>query len=96
MIAQQIRAILLAKATAACRSGFLAFIATIHSARAPLYFAATRSTEVQPTTSILRKYRLPILVMEPSFSLPPVECWFGVNPRDALKSRADLNARGSG
>src|SRR5208282_5917291 len=96
MIAQHILASLLAKATATTRSGFLAFIAAIQSARAPLYLWATRSTEVQPTTSILRKYRLPFFVMPPSFSLPPLECWLGVRPRDALKSLADLNALGSG
>jgi len=58
--------------------------------------AATRSTEVHPTTSILRKYRLPFLVMTPSFSLPPLEYWFGVIPSEALKSRPDLNTPGSG
>src|SRR5271166_3835892 len=63
MIAQHILASLLANATA-----------TIHSAREPLYLWATRRTEVQPTTSILRRYRLPFLVMAPSFSLPPLEC----------------------
>src|SRR5271166_4520760 len=74
MIAQHILASLLANATATSRSGFLARIATIHSAREPLYLWATRRTEVQPTTSILRRYRLPFLVIAPSFSLPPLEC----------------------
>lgn len=59
IIAQAILANLLAKATATTRSGFLALMATIHSAKAPLYLWATRNTDVHPTTSILRRYRLP-------------------------------------
>jgi hypothetical protein len=59
-------------------------------------FAATRSAEVRPTTSILRIYRLPCLVMEPSFVLPPVEFCFGVSPSQAAKSRPDLKTPGSG
>ncbi len=55
---------------------------------------ATRNTDVHPTTSILRRYRLPFLVMAPSLSLPPLECWLGVMPRDALKSLPDLKTLG--
>src|SRR5271168_1886959 len=96
MIAQQILASLLASATATRRSGFLARNAAIHSARAPLRLPATRSADVQPTTSIFRMYRLPCLVMAPSFSLPPLEFCLGVNPSHAAKSRPDLNTLGSG
>src|SRR5208337_359017 len=91
-----ILASLLARATATMRSGFLALMATIHSAKAPLYLWAARNTDVHPTTSILRRYRLPFLVTPPSFSLPPLPCWLGVGPRDALKSLPDLNTLGSG
>ena len=45
MIAQHILASLLANATATTRSGFLARIATIHSAREPLYLWAADSDE---------------------------------------------------
>src|SRR5271155_5867757 len=96
MIAQQIRASLLARATATTRSGLFFLIAAIQSAKPPLYLAATRGAEVQPTTSILRKYRLPFLVMAPSLSLPPLECWLGVSPIEALKSLPDLKTLGSG
>ena len=34
--------------------------------------------------------------MWPSFSLPPLECWLGVNPSEAEKSLPDRKARGSG
>src|SRR5271166_2869704 len=60
MIAQQIRASLLASATATRRSGFLARSAAIQPARAPLRLPATRRTEVQPTTSIVRCTGCPV------------------------------------
>ena len=52
IIAHAILASLLARATATTRSGFLALMATIHSAKAPLCLWATRNTDVHPTTSI--------------------------------------------
>ena len=73
IIADAILASLLARATATTRSGFLALMATIHSAKALLCLWATRNTDVHPTTSILRRYRLPFLVMAPSLSLPPLD-----------------------
>ena len=68
----------------------------IQSRRAPLRLPATRSTEVAPSTSSFLMYRLPCLVMAPSFSLPPLEFCLGVRPSQAAKSRPDLNTLGSG
>ena len=35
-------------------------------------------------------------MIAPSFSFPPLECWLGVKPSDAAKSRPDLKTLGSG
>ena len=95
IIAQAILASLFARATATMRSGFLALMATIHSARAPLYLWATRKTDVHPTTSILRRYRLPFLVIA-ELVLAAARVLARIMPRDALKSLPDLKTLGSG
>src|SRR5580693_3774240 len=96
MIAQTIRASLLANATATTLAGLRALSAASQSHNAPLRFGAARKTEMAPNTRSRRIYRLPCLVIDPNFSLPPVEFCLGVAPSQAAKSRPDLKARGSG
>src|SRR5271154_2839887 len=96
MIAQTIRASLLANATATTLGGLRALSAASQSHNAPLRFGAARRTEMAPNTRSRRIYRLPCLVIEPSFSLPPVEFCLGVTPSQAAKSRPDLKTCGSG
>jgi hypothetical protein len=96
MIAQTIRASLLANATATTLGGLRALSAASQSHNAPLRFGAARKTEMAPNTRSRRIYRLPCLVIDPNFSLPPVEFCLGVTPSQAAKSRPDLKACGSG
>src|SRR3984957_5955843 len=96
MIAQTIRASLLANATATTLGGLRALSAASQSHNAPLRFGAARKTEMAPNTRSRRIYRLPCLVIDPNFSLPPVEFCLGVAPSQAAKSRPDLKACGSG
>ena len=96
MIAQTIRASLLANATATTLAGLRALSAASQSHNAPLRFGAARKTEMAPNTRSRRIYRLPCLVIDPNFSLPPVEFCLGVAPSQAAKSRPDLKACGSG
>jgi hypothetical protein len=49
-----------------------------------------RRTEVAPMISRVRKVALPIFDIDPSRSLPPLECGFGVKPIQAAKWRADV------
>jgi hypothetical protein len=49
-----------------------------------------------PMTSNCRRYRFPALLMPPSFSLPPLEFFFGTNPIQALRSRPERKTPGSG
>lgn len=93
MIAQQILASLLASATATRRSGFLARNAAIESARGPLRLPAKRSTAVEPTTSNLRIYRLPCLVIAPSLALPPLEFCLGVSPSQEPEPSREVASR---
>src|SRR5882724_11894416 len=95
MIAQAIRAILLASATAATLVGRRARSLMIHGRFVP-YRSAYRMTASAPTVSIERRYLLPCLVMPPSRSLPPLEFCLGTNPIQAAKLRAEAKARGSG
>ena len=96
IIAEAIRASLLASATATTRSGFprphrddpigegaLGFVGDQHGGAAHHQHSCADS-------------RLPVLVTPPSLSLPPLEHWLGVNPREAAKSLADRNKPGSG
>src|SRR5580700_11562729 len=92
MIAQTIRASLLANATATTLAGLRALSAASQSHNAPLRFGAARKTEMAPNTRSRRIYRLPCLVIDPNFSLPPVEFCLGVAPSQAAKSRPDLKA----
>src|SRR3984957_13551201 len=96
MIAQTIRASLLANATATTLAGLRALSAASQSHNAPLRFGAARKTEMAPNTRSRRIYRLPCLVIDPNFSLPPVEFCLGVAPSQAAKSRPNLKACGSG
>ena len=95
MIAQTIRASLLARATAATLNGLRALIALSQSPTAPLCRCATFNNDVAPRTKSRRSARLPFLVIGPSLVLPPVVSWRGVSPSQAEKSRPDLNACGS-
>ena len=54
--------------------------------RAP-WRAAQRRTALAPMISRRRRVRSPIFEVAPSFCLPPVECWSGVSPTQAAKSR---------
>src|SRR5580692_1617300 len=72
-VAQTIRASLLANATATTLGGLRALSAASQSHNAPLRFGAARKTEMAPNTRSRRIYRLPCLVIDPNFSLPPVE-----------------------
>src|SRR6202043_1527320 len=95
IIAQMIRASLLASATVTRRAGFFARSALIHSASAPLRLLTLRSSEVAERTSSFLMWRFPLL-MPPSVCLPPLEFCRGVSPSQAAKSRPDLNTLGSG
>ena len=90
IIAQTIRASLLANATATTLAGLRALSAASQSHNAPLRFGAARKTEMAPNTRSRRIYRLPCLVIDPNFSLPPVEFCLGVAPSQAAKSRPDF------
>jgi len=87
IIAQRIRATLLAMATVTSLAGFFASRPTIQSRKAPLRLPTTLSSEVAPKTSSFLMYRLPCLVMPPSVCLPPLEFCLGVRPSQAAKSR---------
>src|ERR1700722_4308889 len=78
MIAQTIRASLLANATATTLGGLRALSAASQSHNAPLRFGAARKTEMAPNTRSRRIHRLPCLVIDPNFSWPPVEFRLGV------------------
>ena len=87
MIAQTILASLSANATATTLAGLRALSAASQSHNALLRFGAARKMEMAPNTSSRRIYRLPCLVIDPNFSLPPVELCLGVTPSQAEKSR---------
>src|SRR5664279_3483506 len=73
IIAQRIRASLLASATVTSRAGFFARRATIQSRRGPFRLPTTFSSDVAPKTSCFLMYRLPCLVTLPSVCFPPLE-----------------------
>src|ERR1700721_2238145 len=93
MIAQTIRASLLANATATTLAGLRALSAASQSHNAPLRFGAARKTEMAPNTRSRRIYRLPCLVIDPNFSLPPVEFCLCAAPSQAAQPRPDLTPR---
>src|SRR5665213_2921733 len=87
MMAQAIRAILLASATAATFVGRRSINWPSHGRFCVPCLRAEWMTAIAPTTSNRRKYRLPCLVILPSLSLPPVVCCFGTNPIQAARLR---------
>jgi hypothetical protein len=91
MMAQAIRAILLASATAATFVGRRSINRPSQGRFCVPCLRAQRITAIAPTTSNHRKYRLPCLVMLPNLSLPPVVCCFGTNPIQAATLRPDEN-----
>ena len=95
MIAQIIRAFLLASATAAILVLRRAISCTSHGRLDPCR-SAYRITASAPTTSSWRRSQLPCLVIPPSRSLPPLEFCFGTRPIQAERLRPDLKACGSG
>ena len=91
IIAQAMRAILLASATAATLTGRRPIRRTSQSRFVPCR-RAYRMTAIAPATSSHRKCRLPCFDILPSLSLPPVECCRGTKPIQAAKLRPDENA----
>ena len=87
IIAQTIRASLLASATVTRRAGLRASSAKIQSRNAPLRLPTPWSSEVAESTSSFLMYRFLCLVMAPSAGLPPVEFCRGTRPSQAAKSR---------
>ena len=96
IIAQAMRAILLASATATSLRGLRSSSARNQSVicRLPGRMAAL-ITEVAPETSRTRNRSLPARLMPPIRCLPPVECSFGVRPAQAARWRPDSNIAGS-
>ena len=86
IMAQAIRAILLASATAATLIGRVAMRRASHGRFVPRC-RAYRMTAIAPATSSQRKWRLPCFDIPPSFSLPPVECCLGTRPIQRRISR---------
>ena len=91
IMAQAIRAILLASATAATLIGRVAMRRASHGRFVPCC-RAYRMTAIAPATSSQRKWRLPCFDIPPSLSLPPVECCLGTRPIHAARLRPDANA----
>src|SRR5262249_24674055 len=89
-MAQAIRAILLASATAATLIGRRSIRRASHSRFVPCW-RAYRMTAMAPVTSSQRKCRLPCFEILPSRSLPPVECCLGTKPIHAARLRPDEN-----
>src|SRR5271154_2374564 len=86
IMAQAIRAILLASATAATLTGRVAIRRASHGRFVPCC-RAYRITAIAPAT-----YRLPCFEIPPGRSLPPVECCLGTRPIQAARLRPDENA----
>ena len=87
-MAQAMRAILLARATAATLTGLRSMILASHSRLVPRC-RAYLMTAMAPVTSNHRKYRLPCFEIRPRRSLPPVECCLGTSPIQAARLRPD-------
>src|SRR5271170_17457 len=94
-MAQIIRAILLARATAASLRGLRSSNFKSHGEADLLPGLANRMTDIAPTTSNCRNRSLPALLMPPMRCLPPVDFSFGVNPIQAEKCRPEAKLAGS-
>ena len=90
-MAQAMRAILLASATAATLIGRRSMICASQSRRVPCC-RAYRITAMAPVMSSHRKYRFPCFEILPRRSLPPVECCLGTSPIQAARLRPDENS----
>jgi hypothetical protein len=90
-MAQAMRAILLASATAATLIGRRSIRRASQSRFVPCW-RAYRMTAIAPVTSSQRKCRLPCFEILPSLSLPPVEYCLGTNPIHAARLRPDVNS----
>src|ERR1700676_2285817 len=88
-MAQMIRAILLARATAASLRGLRSSNCNSQPDADCLPGLATRMTDIAPTTSSCRNLSLPALLILPDRCLPAVECSFGVSPNQAARCRPD-------
>src|SRR5258708_5879711 len=93
-MAQRVRAILLASATAASFFGLRASKLTSHGEALP--GLAKRITAVAPSTNNLRSAASPCRLIAPSRRRPPDEFSFGTRPSQAAKWRPERNALGSG
>src|SRR5262245_44755549 len=89
-MAHAMRAILLARATAATLIGRRSIRRASQSRFVPCW-RAYRMTAIAPATSSQRKCRLPCFEILPSLSLPPVECCRGTKPIHAARLRPDEN-----
>ena len=89
-MAQAIRAILLARATAATLIGRRSMMRVSQRRFVPCRLAY-RMTAMAPATSSQRRYRLPCFDIPPRLSLPPVECCLGTKPIHAARLRPDAN-----
>src|SRR5262252_8118062 len=90
IMAQAMRAILLASATAATLIGRRSIRRASQGRFVPCW-RAYRMTAMAPATSSQRKCRLPCFEIPPSLSLPPVECCLGTKPIHAARLRPDEN-----
>src|SRR5262244_1384249 len=90
IMAQAMRAILLASATAATLSGRRSIRRASQGRLVPCC-RAYRRTAMALATSSQRKCRLPCFEILPSLSLPPVECCLGTKPIHAARLRPDEN-----
>src|SRR5215211_2254338 len=90
------RAILLAKATRTSIGGLQASMRAIQEPAGAPWRAAQRRTALAPMISRRRRVRSPIFEVAPSFCLLPVECWRGVSPTQAAKSRPRLKVCAGG
>jgi hypothetical protein len=90
IMAQAMRAILLASATAATLIGRQSIRRASQGRFVPCW-RAYRITAMAPATSSQRKCRLPCFEILPSLSLPPVECCLGTKPIHAARLRPDEN-----
>ena len=91
IMAQAMRAILLASATAATLIGRRSIRRASQGRFVPCWWAY-RTTAMAPATSSQRKCRLPCFEIPPSLSLPPVEYCLGTKPIHAARLRPDVNS----
>ncbi len=77
----------LAIATATSTRGFRTIIRASHEPFGAPLRVAHRTTATAPTINSRRMSRCPIFEVFPRRSSPPLECWRGVSPTQAAKSR---------